>query len=382
MAARRKKSVSNRPREIDGILLASVILLVVIGVIMVFSSSAIIAYERYKNMYFFAIRQFIWVLIGFFTFILGLNVDYRRWSKLSKYSMCAAFLLLVAVLIPFIGHSVGGARRWIRFAGIGFQPSEFAKIAVVMYLASILDRKFSKIETFYKDLLAPLIMVLIIVLMIYVQPDFGTSALIVSSVIGMLYIGGVRKKHLLIGVSMFIPFIAYGLMAFQYRRERLFSFLNPFDNMFGSGFQLSHSILALGDGGLKGVGLGGGYQKLFYIPEVHTDFVFSVIGQEMGFLGSCGVLLLFVVFTWRGVKIALSRKDYLGRIMAAGLTFLISVQALINIGVVAGCLPTKGLSLPFVSFGGSSLLFNMFAVGIILNISKSSSRNRGYGGFV
>jgi cell division protein FtsW len=362
-----------RSGELDEILLVVILILVLIGVVMVFSSSAIIAQERYNNMYFFAFRQALWVLISLAALFVGYNISYKKWAKFSKFGMIAVLLLLVAVLVPYVGYAVKGARRWIRLAGMGFQPAEFAKIIVIVYMASTLDRKFSKIETFYKDLLPPLILVMAIVLLIYMQPDFGTSALIVLSVCGMLFLGGVRVKHLIIGIMFFIPFIAYGLLSFSYRRERLFSFLKPFENMYGSGFQLSHSLMALGDGGLKGVGLGSGYQKLFFIPEVHTDFVFAIIGQELGYIGAVAVLVLFVIFMWRGIVISIYHKEYLGRIMAAGLTFLISVQAVINIAVVTGCLPTKGLSLPFVSFGGSSLLFNMLAVGILLNISKEVS---------
>jgi cell division protein FtsW len=193
----------------------------------------------------------------------------------------------------------------------------------------------------------------------------------------MLFLGGVRLRHLGAGALIMLPLIVYALVSFSYRRARLLSFLKPFENMYGSGFQLCHSLVALGDGGLRGVGLGQGYQKLFFIPEVHNDFIYAIIGQELGFLGTAGIILLFIIFTWRGVKIALKHEKYLGKIMAAGLTFLISVQAIINIGVVTGCLPTKGMSLPFVSFGGTSLLFNLFAVGIILNISRDKRSKAG-----
>ncbi len=366
----KKTGRSLKNGELDAVLLSVVILLIIVGVIMIFSSSAIMAHQWYNNMYFFAFRQFLWVLIGTIALLAGLNIDFRKWAVLSKFGMFFVFLLLGAVLIPFIGHEVGHARRWLRFAGIGFQPAELAKIVVIIYVASVLDRKYSKIETFYKDLLPPLLLVLAIVFLIYSQPDFGTAILIIIAAGGMLFLGGVKIRHLCIGALLCIPFMIYALVTFSYRRERFFSFLNPFEDMYGAGFQLSHSIVALGDGGLKGVGLGAGYQKLFFIPEVHTDFVYAIIGQELGLLGTVGVLLLFILFTWRGIKIALKQKEYLGKVMAAGLTFLISIQAIVNIGVVTGSLPTKGLSLPFVSFGGSSLLFNMFAVGVILNISK------------
>ncbi len=359
--------------NIDKVMLCVVSLLVIIGITMVFSSSAIMAEERYDNMCFFAFRQLLWVIVGIIALISGMHFDYRQWAKLSKFGMVFIFLLLGMVLVPFIGHEVGHARRWLRFGGIGFQPAELAKIIVIIYMSSILDRKYSKIETFYKDLLPPLILVLAVVLLIYRQPDFGTAVLIMLSVGCMLFIGGVRIKHLMICVFLFIPFIVYALISFSYRRDRIMSFLKPFENMYDSGFQLCHSLMALGDGGLTGVGLGSGYQKLFFIPEVHTDFVYAIIGQELGFIGTITILLLFVIFTWRGIMVSLGQNEYLGKIMAAGLTFLISIQAIFNVGVVTGCLPTKGLSLPFVSFGGSSLLFNMFAVGIILNISRNKT---------
>jgi len=357
---------------IDGILLLVTAVLIIVGIIMIFSSSAIMAHEKYRNMYFFVFRQLMWGAFGTAAMVTGMNVDYRIWAKYSRAAMIVVLLLLASVLLPFIGHSVGGARRWLRFGGMGFQPAELAKIVIVIYMASILDRKFSKIKTFYRDLFFPLSMILVMVLMIYKQPDFGTSVIIIALVGSMLFMGGVRVRHLGIGLLMFIPFIVYAMFSFGYRRERMLAFLKPFENMYDTGFQLAHSLVALGDGGLRGVGLGAGYQKLFFIPEVHTDFVFAVIGQELGFLGTLGVLLLFALFTWRGMRIALKHREYLGRIMAAGITFLISIQVIINIGVVTGCLPTKGLSLPFVSFGGSSLFFNMFAVGVLLNISRES----------
>lgn len=358
--------------NIDSILLSSIYMLVILGIVMIFSSSAIMAEENFGSIYFFVIRQFLWVFIGTAVLILGLSVDYKKWAHFSKFGMLIVFVMLCVVLIPSIGHKVGYARRWIRFGGIGFQPAELAKIMVVIYVASILDRKYAKIESFHKDLVPPMILVLVIMLLIYKQPDFGTSVIILLSLGGMFFLGGVKLKHLIMGIMFFIPFIIYALFTFSYRKERVLSFLNPFEYMYGSGFQLAHSIMALGDGGLKGLGLGSGYHKLFFIPEVHNDFIFAIIGQELGFIGTTAVLVLFVIFAWRGISISLKQKDYLAKILAAGLTFLISIQAIINIGVVTGCLPTKGLSLPFVSFGGSSMMFNMFAVGIILNISKKA----------
>lgn len=359
-----------KTENIDGVLLCVTVILIIVGLIMVFSSSAIIAEEKFNNMYFFAFRQLMWVMIGTIALIAGLKIDYRIWAKLSIVGIIIVCILLIAVRIPFLGHAVGGARRWLRIGGIGFQPAELAKIAVIIYMSSVLDRKFSKINSFYKDMLPPLSLIAIVIFLIYRQPDFGTSALIMLIVIGMLFWGGVKIKHLAVGFLLLAPLFVYGLISKVYRKERILSFLKPFENIYDSGFQLAHSIVALGDGGLFGVGLGAGYQKLFFIPEVHTDFVYAIIGQELGFAGTIGILLLFILFTWRGIRIALKQNEYLGSIMAVGLTFLISIQAVLNIGVVTGCFPTKGLTLPFVGFGGSSLFFNMFAVGIILNVSE------------
>ncbi|MFC2048845.1 putative lipid II flippase FtsW [Elusimicrobiota bacterium] len=363
-----RRGLYKRP---DTLLLVITLLLSLIGLVMVFSSSAIMAGERFNNMYFFAVRQFMWMALGIIALVIGLYVDHRIWAKHSFFFIALTLFLLIIIYIPWIGYSVGGAKRWIRLGGISFQPAEFAKIAVVIYLSSVLDRKYSKLNSFYRNILPPLLLIIGMTLLIYKQPDFGTSVIILLIVVSVLFVGGINLKHLLIGGVIILPIMIMGLLSKAYRIKRLLSFLNPFENIHDSGFQLVHSIVALGDGGIFGVGLGAGSQKLFFIPEVHTDFVFAIIGQELGFIGTISILVLFMLLTWRGIRIGLRHKEYLGKIMAAGLTFLISIQAMLNIGVVVGCLPTKGLALPFVGFGGSSLIFNMFAVGIILNISRS-----------
>ncbi|MEA3506348.1 MAG: putative lipid II flippase FtsW [Elusimicrobiota bacterium] len=362
----------NSKGEIDYVLLAVAAALIIFGTVMVFSSSAIIAGEKYNNMYFFILRRFMWIAIGSIGMGLALKIDYKKWVSLSRAGLPAVIVLLVMVLIPRVGHSVGGARRWLRMGPVGFQPAEFAKIAVVLYLASLLDRKFSKVKDSFKELIPPLVIVAIIIILIYRQPDFGSAAIIALLTGIMLFLGGVKFKNFFIGAGIVMPFIIYGMLAYEYRRIRLFTFLKPFENMRGTGYQLAHSLIALGDGGIKGVGLGAGCQKLFFIPEVHTDFVFAIIGQELGFIGTMVTLILFAIFTYRGLKIAINHKELVGKLAAAGLVFLISIQAVFNMGVVTGCLPTKGLPLPYISFGGTSLIFNMFALGIILNISRTA----------
>ncbi len=363
---RRRRAVSS----IDSLLLAVTIILMVFGLIMVFSSSAIVAHENYGSMYYFAFRQFVWALLSLAALYLGMTINYRKWAVISTAGMFFMIIVLAVVLIPGIGHSVGGARRWIRMGPVGFQPSEFAKVGVVIYMAGVMDRKFSRSGFFTKDLFPPLVLVFTTALLIYMQPDFGSTVLIIVLTVGMLFLGGVKLKYLFMWMIFFIPFLLYGVLSYGYRKERVISFMNPFESLTGSGFQLAQSLTALGAGGLTGVGMGGGQQKLFYLPEVHTDFIYAIIGQELGFVGTAGVLLLFMVFAWRGMRIAFRHGDYLARVMASGLTFLITFQAVINMGVVTGILPTKGLSLPFISFGGTSLFVNMLAVGIILNISR------------
>ncbi len=368
--------MQNSVKEYDKILLITVSMLVMIGVIMVFSSSAIIAGEKFNDIYFFVFRQLLWVIIGIVALMVGLKINYQIWAKLSTPFLFIIIILLLMVLISSIGHSVGGARRWLRFRGIGFQPSELAEIVIVIFAASVLNKKFSKDKVLSKKLIPSAILVIFSVLLIYKQPDFGTSVIILLVIAGMLFIGGINIKYLFIGLVAGIPAVLYAVFAYGYRKQRVLSFLNPFEDAHGAGFQLIQSITAIGDGGFWGTGLGEGIHKLFFIPEVHTDFIYAIIGQELGFIGTMGVLFLFAVFSWRGIRTAFKSDNYLAYMMAGGLTLLISISAIINIGVVTGCLPTKGLPLPFVSFGGSSLIFNMFAAGIILNISKEITSSK------
>ncbi len=372
MGKRRTKKYSH---NIDIPLLTVVAALVVFGLVMVYSSSAVIAGERYHNAYFFAFRQVIWIMAGSVAMIAGIKIDYRKWAALSRPGFFVSIVLLAVVLFTPMGRSVGGAQRWLRLGPLGFQPSEMAKVVMVMYMASTLHRKYIKRREFNKKLLPPLLLLALAVFLVYRQPDFGTAMFMIIVTAGVFFIGGVKVSHIVTAVMALAPFLVIMLFARPYRRERIMTFLNPSMDIYGSGFQLFHSITALGSGGITGLGLGSGLHKLFYIPEVHTDFVFAVIGQELGFVGTFAVAVLFAVFAWRGMKIAVTQEEYLGRVIAAGLTFLIVAQAALNMAVVTGLFPTKGLPLPFLSFGGSSLFFNMFAAGVILNISASCRRD-------
>ncbi|MGM0567733.1 MAG: putative lipid II flippase FtsW [Elusimicrobiota bacterium] len=374
MVKRRVKNKSSQ--RVDTILTCVTFALLALGLVMVYSSSALIAREQYHDMYFFVFRQIIWVLAGFGAMVAGMKISYKKLAYLSRPGIFVTLALLIAVLVTPLGHSVGGARRWLRLGPIGFQPSEMAKVIVVFYMASVLAKKYCSGGELDKKIIAPLMLVALAVFLVFKQPDFGSAVFLIVAAGGVFFIGGIKLKYMFTASLAMLPLIIIMLFARPYRRERLAAFLNPAQDMYGSGFQLYHSITALGSGGLSGFGLGTGLHKLFYIPEVHTDFVFAVIGQELGYIGSMTVVLLFVLFTWRGLSIAARQKDYLGSLIAGGLTFMITVQAAINIAVVTGVFPTKGIPLPFLSFGGSSLFFNMFAVGVILNISRTCSEGK------
>ncbi len=372
MGKRRAKAYSH---GIDATLLTTVAALVAFGLVMVYSSSAVIAGERYHNVYFFAFRQVVWIMAGSVAMIAGMKINYKKWAALSRPGFFVSVVLLAAALFTPLGRSVGGAQRWLKLGPLSFQPSEMAKVVMVLYMASTLHRKYITRQEFNKKLVPPLLLLVLAVILVYQQPDFGTAMFMIIVSAGVFFIGGVKFSHILTAVMVLAPLIVIMLFARPYRRERIMTFLNPNTDIYGSGFQLFHSITALGSGGITGLGMGSGLHKLFYIPEVHTDFVFAVIGQELGFAGTVTVVALFALFAWRGMKIAVTQEEYLGRVIAAGLTFLIVAQAGVNMAVVTGLFPTKGLPLPFLSFGGSSLFFNMFSAGVILNISAGCRKD-------
>ncbi|MFC1546494.1 putative lipid II flippase FtsW [bacterium] len=366
----------NSKHSIDIYLLITVIALVLIGLVMVFSASSIVAGERFGNPFFFLKRHIIWLLIGFSAMSAAALFDYSKWHKISFFLVFASICLLTLVLVPGIGIQAGGARRWFRFGFIGFQPSELAKLAMIIYTASWLDRKQSKISRGFSVYIPKALIIAVIVSLIYLEPDLGTSVLLFCVLVTMHFIGGLPYKYLVTIFFMSIPGIYYGIFNSAYRRRRLFSFLNPWADAKGSGYQIIQSLLALGTGGITGVGLGNSKLKLMYLPEAHTDFIYPIIAEELGIIGSIGVIILFAYLCYRGVMISLYSKDFFGKILAFGITVLITYQAIINIAVTTGMLPTKGMTLPFISFGGSSLVITLFAVGILLNISKYTETKR------
>lgn len=352
-------------------LFIAVIMLMAIGVCMVFSSSYVMAYKWYEDSHFFLKRQILYAIIGLVIFLFTTYIDYHYYKKFALPILILSIILLFMVFVPGIGRSAGGARRWVKIGFFSFQPSEIAKFALILYMAESLTRKHSEeVKTFIKGILPSLIIVVVIFLLILKEPDFSTSLIVLGISFIMLFIGGTRIIQLFTLVLAAIPVGILILLREEYRKIRLLSFLDPWRDPLDSGFHIIQSLLALGSGGISGIGLGESRQKYFYLPDQHTDFIFSIIGEELGFIGTLIIIVLFIILLWRGFRIAVNSVDQFGTLLAAGITAMITFQSIINIGVVTKMIPTTGITLPFISFGGSSLIVNMFCAGILLNISK------------
>lgn len=363
------------PRKLqpDWWLLAAMVLLLSIGVVMVYSASAIVAAERFGDPYFFLRKQLLWALFGLGSVLLALHVDYRWLERWSWPILIAAGALLVVVLVPPLAQPINGTRRWLRLGPLSFQPAELAKLALVIHLATFLSRHREGLGDFWRGVAPPLGVAAALAGLVLAQPDLGTCFTLLAVTFALLFLGGVRIRHLAVVLGAALPVLALAVWLAPYRVRRIATFLDPWSDPRGSGFQIIQSWLALGGGGVTGRGLGESKQKLFYLPEAHTDFVLAILGEELGFVGALGVIALFVVLVWRGFRTGLRAPDPFAAYLAFGLTLVIATQALVNMGVVTGTLPTKGLPLPFISFGGSALLMTVFATGTLLNISQHAS---------
>jgi cell division protein FtsW len=347
-----------------------VVALCSIGVVMVYSASAIIAGERFHDPFFFLKKQLLWAVAGFVCLWGAMRMDYRRLDRLVVPLLVASFVLLVLVLVPPFGQEINGTRRWFRLGPFSFQPVELGKFSLVLYLASFLSARQELMRSFGQGLLPPLLIAGLMSALTIVQPDLGNSLALVILALACAYLAGARGTHMLLIAGAALPVVAVLIAMKPYRWRRMLAFVNPWADPQGSGFQIIQSFLALGSGGWFGLGLGESKQKLFYLPEPYTDFIFSIIGEELGLAGAIAVLGLFAVLIWRGLRIGLRAPDAFGGYLALGLTIMLATQTLVNIGVVTGALPTKGLPLPFISFGGSALLMTMFSTGVLLNISQ------------
>jgi len=363
------------PRRLrpDTWLFGVAVVLLSLGVVMVYSASAIVAAERFHDPYFFLKKQMFWALLGALILWLTLKLDYRHLERVVLPLLIVASVLLVLVLIPPIGQAINGTRRWIRMGPVSFQPAELAKLALVVYLAAFVSRRRDVLDDFRKGVLPPLAVAGGMAGLVLAQPDLGNCLTIVALTFAILFLAGVRTRHLLVVLAPALPLLAFTIWAAPYRVRRITAFLDPWSDPRGSGFQIIQSWLAFGNGGLVGQGIGGSRQKLFYLPEAHTDFIFAIVGEELGFIGAVTVVGLFVVLAWRGLRIGLRAADPFGTYLALGITVLIATQTVVNLGVVTGLLPTKGLPLPFISFGGSALLVTMLATGVLLNVSQHAN---------
>jgi len=361
-------------RGLDIILLFAVLALVGIGVVMVYSTSAIIAGDRFGDPYYFLKRQALYAAVGFVLMIVMMFLPYEILKRFAYPILVSSVLLLIAVLIPGIGHRTGGAMRWLKIQSFSFQPSEFAKLGLVIFLAYLLTKKEEKIRSFSFGFLPPVLLSGLVIALVMKEPDFGAAFFLTVMVFLLLFVGGARVIYIASAFLIAIP-VAYALlMNVGYRYKRLMSFIRPWEDPSGTSFQIIQSFLSFGSGGLFGLGLGEGRQKLFFLPAPHTDFIFSVIGEELGLVGATVVVLLFFILTLRGIQIGLSLEDRFGVYLALGITLMISLQAVINMGVVLGLLPTKGLTLPFISYGGTSLIANLAGVGILFQLSTHVER--------
>jgi cell division protein FtsW len=338
--------------------------------VMVYSASSVMAAKRFHDGFFFLKRQGLFALIGFALMLVTMRINYQFWRKLAAPILLGCIVLLVLVLIPGIGGSAGGASRWIRLPGFNLQPSEIAKIALIMYMAYSLDRKQDKIKQLGPGFVSYMMILLVMLGLLLKQPDMGSALTLAAVAIIMLFAAGTRLVYIISIFLMTMPFLYFLVMNVAYRKRRILAFLDPWQDPQNSGFQIIQSWLALGTGGLYGQGLGEGKQKLFYLPEAHTDFILSVVGEELGFLGVIVIIGMFFLLVQRAMRIAVAAPDTFGRFLALGIAVLFGIEATVNMGVVTGILPTKGLALPFISYGGSSLLISLFAVGILLNISS------------
>jgi cell division protein FtsW len=370
-----------RRLENDRWLFGVTLALCLFGAVIILSASAVTAEHQYGRSYIFLVRQAAWLLLGLVGMFALMRTDYRKLREPAVVYpvVCLVLLMLVGTLFLDKSHAT---HRWIRYGPVGIQPSEFAKLAVILYLAWFLDQKrrgkagmeFCK-EDFLQTILPAAGPILICVVLILLQPDLGTSVDIVLIAAAILFVAGLSWKWIAVGTSASLPALYFLITQVSYRQVRLTAFLDPGSDPQGAGFQLLQSLIAVGSGGFTGVGLMESKQKLFYLPEAHTDFIYAVICEELGFLGAMIVIALFAVYGWRGIRAAFSAPDGFGRLLALGITAMVLSQALINFAVVLGMVPTKGIPLPFISYGGSSLLVMLLATGVLLNISQQATES-------
>ena len=357
----------------DRFLLIVTLLLLGLGIVMIYSASAIRAQERFGDPTFFLKKQVLWAALGLLAMGWAMTWDLKRLQRWTPIIFLASLFLLLLVLVPAVGIKVNGARRWLRVAGLSFQPAELAKLALILFLASYFTRRQDRLGSFLDGFLPPLIMSGLMAGLVILQPNFGTAVVLLFAAVVLFFLGGARASHLTATLATTVPALVLLMLQSPHGRTRLLALMDPGRVSSRATYQLDQSFYALGPGGLLGRGLGDSMQKLFFLPEPHTDFIFAIVGEEIGFVGTILVLLLFGLFLWRGTRAAVRAGDPYASLVAMGITGLIVGQAALNMAVVSGLLPTTGVPLPFVSFGGSSLVITLFGVGVLLNISRRAA---------
>jgi len=356
--------------QIDFVLFATIMLLVAIGVVMVYSASSYVSAFKLNDPEFYLKKQLMWACVGFIFMVTAMKIDYHR---IKQYTGLIMLITLVLLLAVFAFPPVNGAKRWIQLGVANFQPSEIAKYTIVIYMAKSLELKGEKVKEFFKGIVPYLLVSGFYAALILQEPNLSIASVIMIVTVIILFAVGARFFHLFAIGGALVAAVGVLILIAPYRLERLMNFRDPFAKSQDEGYQLVQSLLALGSGGVTGAGIGQSRQKCLYIPEPHTDFIFSIIGEELGLIGGVFIIILFIFFVWRGIKTAVTAKDIYGTILAIGITAVVAIQAVINIAVVTGSMPVTGVPLPFISYGGSALVFNMFAMGILLNVSRQTA---------
>jgi cell division protein FtsW len=357
--------------SVDGWLFTVTLLLVFIGLVMVFSASAVIAKERYASGYYFLLRQLAWAVAGIVAMVIAMQLDYRRYKHPAVVFSLLGITTLMLISVFFLDRA-HNTHRWIHWAGFSLQPSELAKPALILFLTFFLESRTKSMNDWRGTVLPAVVPTLVFLGLIVVQPDLGTAIACAAITACVLFVAGLDLRYLGYGFLASLLPLYFLIFHVAYRRARIFAFLDPYSDPQGRGFHIIQSLIAVSTGGLTGTGLMEGKQKLFYLPEPHTDFIFAVTAEELGLVGSLVLVTLFAIFLWRGIRTALRTDDLFGRFLAVGITSMVVVQAFINISVVLGLMPTKGIPLPFVSYGGSSLFVTMACVGVLLNVTKQA----------
>lgn len=357
--------------SVDRLLFIVTLLLVFVGLVMVFSASAVMAKERYHSGYFFLMKQLAWAIAGFIAMLAGMRIDYKQLKNPAVVFSLLGLTTLMLISVFFLDRA-HHTHRWIHAGGFSFQPSELAKPALILFLAFFLETRTKYMDDWRNTLLPAVLPTLVFIALIVFQPDLGTAIACGAITICILFVAGLDLKYLAYGFLASLLPLYFLIFHVSYRRDRILAFMDPYADPQGRGFHIIQSLIAVSTGGLTGVGLMEGKEKLFYLPEPHTDFIFSVLGEELGLLGSLAVVLLFAAFLWRGVRTASRTEDMFGRFLAVGITSMVVVQAFINMSVVLGLMPTKGIPLPLISYGGSSLFLTLACVGVLLNITKQA----------